>query len=506
MSITYWQLQALAPLGIIALAPLVLVLADAIFMGEGKRARERSLGPLKGSALASVAGVLLLAALAVASSNFEKAHGAIALAHSMFVVDRTASYAIALLCCGGLLTLWLSQGFLTTRSIHHGEYYPLLLLSIAGALALVCAGNLISLFVAIEMMTLPVYVLVGFDRNKRSGRYAGMSALLTGVFASAISLYGIVLIYGATGHFDYPGIRAAMDGASSAAASGTGLGGMGLAGLTLLLVGVVTRQGFAPFHQWLPDLTAAAPGPVALCIPTTLAVASAFALMRLLDLIAPTALPNFNSLLALLAGFTMVVGSLMALVQSNVKRLLAYGGIAQAGFFLAALIVRTPEARSATLFHITVFLFMQAGALGAISAMARRAKEWDSVSDYAGLAELRPVLAAVMTLFFLALAGLPGTSGFVSRFVVLSVVIGSDQPLLALVMTIASVVLFAAYLRVPTAMYMGRGSTGETEDLPLASVLALSICALASVYFGLFPGPGPIPFEILEIVQRAVQP
>lgn len=501
MTITYWQLQALAPLGIIALAPLLLVLVDAVFMGEGKDARERSLGSFKGSSLAAVAGVSLFCALAVAGLNFENANGLTALADSMFVVDKTANFAIALLCSGGLLTLWFSQGFLAAQSIHHGEYYPLLLLSIAGAVALVCAGNLISLFVAIELMTLPVYVLVGFDRRKRSGSEAGMSALLTGVFASAISLYGIALIYGATGHFDYPGIRAAMDGASSMTASG-----MALAGVTLLLVGVLTRQGFAPFHQWLPDLTAGAPSSVALCIPTTLAVASAFALIRLLDSIAPTALPGFSTLLALLAGITMIVGSLMAVLQSNVKRMLAYGGVAHAGFFLAALIVRTPEARSATLLHITVFLFMQAGALGVISAMARRGKEWGSLSDYNGLAEFRPVLAAVLTLFFLALAGWPGTSGFVSRFVVLSVVIGSDQMLLTLVMMIASVVLFAAYLRVPTAMYMGRSRAGDAEALPLASVLALSVCALVSVYFGLFPGPGPIPFEILEIVQRAVQP
>ena len=496
MTTSYWQLQALAPLGIIALAPLVLVLTDAVFMREGKQARERELGFFKGSLLATAAAVFLLSSMVFAGLNFENTNGVIALANSMFVVDLTASFAIALLCSGGLLTLWLSLAYLPARGVHHGEYYPLLLLSVAGAIAVVCAGNLIILFVAIELMTLPVYVMVAFDRDKRGSGEAGMSALLTGVFASAISLYGIALIYGATGHYDYPGIHAAMGGASPLA----------LGGMVLLLVGILSRQSFAPFHQWAPDLSEGAPAVVAICLPATIATAAAFALIRIFDLIAPAALPGFTALFSFLAGISMVVGSLMAAIQSNVKRMLAYGGVAHAGFFMAALIVPTPEARSAALLHITVFLFMQVGALGAIAAMVRRGEEWESLSDYTGLAEHRPILAAAMTLFLLALAGLPGTSGFVSRLAVMSVAIGDGQILLTLLMAITSVVLFAGYLRVPTAMYMGKANRGESGDLSLPAVFALSICALATLYFGLFPGRGPIPFDILEIVQRAVQP
>jgi NADH-quinone oxidoreductase subunit N len=380
--------------------------------------------------------------------------------------------------------------------LHHGEFYPLVLLSVAGALGVVCAGNLITLFVALELMSLPVYVLAAFDRDRSRSNEAGMRALLMGVFASALSLYGIALIYGATGHFDYPGIRDGIERDLPLA----------FAGMSLLLVGLLTRLGAAPFHQWWPDLIEGAPTIVAACIPLTVVIASAFASIRLLDIVASAALPQFTQILALLAGISMLVGSLMALRQTNVKRLLAYGAIAHTGFLLLALAVPTPEGRSAALLHITVFLFMQLGAFGAVSSMARRGMEWEDLSEYSGLAEHRPILAATLSLFLFSLAGLPGTSGFVSRFVVMSAAIGAGHMLLVLLMGITSVLLFAAYLRIPTAMYMRRVSAREDAPLPLPSVIVLAICAIATVYIGLFPGEGPLPIALLEIVARAAEP
>jgi NADH-quinone oxidoreductase subunit N len=276
-----------------------------------------------------------------------------------------------------------------------------------------------------------------------------------------------------------------------------------------LLVGVLTRQGVAPFHQWLPGLTQAAPGVVALFVPTLLVTAAAFALIRIVDSIAPVSLPAFGAMFSMLSVVSMVVGSVMALVQSNIKRMLAYGGVAHAGFLLAAVNVQTAEGRAAALFHITVFLFMQVGVLGAISAISgaeRTRKTWELLSDYTGLAASRPILAAAMTIFLVALAGVPGTSGFMSRFIVMSAVVGDGQMLVTLAMTISSVILFAAYLRVPTAMYMGHTVADDPDALPIPAVFALSVCAIVTIYLGLFPGPGPASFETLDIVRRAVQP
>jgi NADH-quinone oxidoreductase subunit N len=487
------QLEAFAPLCIVALSALLLVMSDAVLMKTGSEATEREIGTAKGAYLATLAGFFLFLALVSAGFNFQFAQGTSTTLHSMLVVDPMAAFAMILLCAGGLLTLGLSLAQLPAMKIHHGEFYPLLLLSIVGALAVVCAENLISLFVAFELMSLPLYVLVGFDRDRARSNEAGMRALLMGVFASALSLYGVALIYGATGHFDYPGIRDALNRNLPLA----------LGGVALLLVAIVTRLSAAPFHQWWPDLTRGAPAVVAAYVPTTVVTASGFALIRILDSIVPVALPGFTTIVALLSGISMIVGALMALLQSNVKRLLAYGGIAHTGFFLAALVVPTTEGRGAALLHITVFFFMQLGAFGVISAMARKGMEWEDLSEYSGLAECRPILAAAFCLFLLALAGLPGTSGFVSRFVVMSVAIGAGQVFLTILMGITSVVLFAAYLRVPAAMYMRHATEREGGTPALPAVIALAICAFATLYLGFFPGQGPLPIELLEMVGRA---
>lgn len=496
MNATEPLLGALAPVCIIALSTLLLVLSDAVLLKLGEAAREREVGTAKGSYLAVIASLFILLALGAAGFHCELAHRAVATPHSLLVVDPLASFAMILLCGAGLLMVWLSFAQLPGAKIHHGEFYPLLLLSLAGALGVVCSGNLISLFVSLELMSLPIAVLAAFDRDRSRSNEAGMRVFLMSAFASALSLYGIALIYGATGHFDYPGIGDAIRGDVPLA----------LGGIALLLVGVMTRLAAAPFHQWWPDLIEGAPTVIACGAPMLAMIASAFALIRLLDSIVPAVLPQFSEILALLAGISMLIGGLMALLQSNLKRLLAYGAIAHTGFLLAALAVPTQEGRSAALFQITVFFFMQLGAFGAVSSMARRGVEWEDRSEYSGLAEDRPILAATLSLFLLSLAALPGTSGFVSRLVVMSAAIGSDQLLLTGSMGIASVLLFAAYLRIPVAMYMRRVASREDEPPSLPWVIVLSTCAMATLYLGLFPGQGPLPIDLLEIVARASEP
>ncbi len=485
----------------LALCVPVLLLLDAIFMRDANEAKESELGGTKGVLLASFAGLFLLFALAAAGADLtsgmlESAGSRVATHNAMLIVDPLASLAMTLLCGGGLLALLLAVAFLPRANIHHSEYYPLLLLSIAGALAVVCAGNLISLFVAIELMSLPVYVLVGFDRDRAPSNAAGLKALLTGAFASGLSLYGIALIYGATGHFDYPGIRDAFDRDLPLA----------LAGVALVLAGLLARLGVAPFHQWLPDVTAGAPAAVSAFIPIAIVTASTFALIRILDSLVPDTVTGVRVALQLLSGVSMAVGCSMALVETNVKRILAYAGIAQMGFLLVALTVPTVEGTAAALLQAVVFLFMQFGALGAVSSMSLTGVGDEEVSDCSGLAVRRPILAATSSLFLLALAGLPGTAGFISRFVVMSVAIDDGQIFLTLAMGIASVALFAAYLRIPTAMYIGGVGREEAPAASLSVVIALAICAFIAIYLGLFPGQGPLPVDTLEIVRRAALP
>ncbi|MFT5441499.1 MAG: NADH-quinone oxidoreductase subunit N [Myxococcota bacterium] len=489
------QLEALAPLCIVALATLLLVMLDAIATSNAEDARENELGVFKGTFLSLVAGAALLLAMLSAAYHFEYTLVAVVTPASMMKVDGAASFAMMLLCAGALLTVWYSLAYLPAMNMHHGEFYPLLLFSVAGALAVVCASNLISLFVAIELMSLPVYALAGFDRDRSQSSEAGLRALLMGAFASAISLYGIALIYGATGHFDYSGLGDPVTGTSPLA----------LAGFALLLVGLLTKLGAAPFHAWLPDSATGAPTVVASMFQTLVLCASAFALVRVIDAISPKALPGFVDIMMIAGAASMLVGSVMALAQDNVRRMLAYAAVAHAGFLLCAIAIPTAAGRGAAFLHVATFVFIQLGAWGAVSAVADRGVELEKLSDYEGLAQRRPILAAAATIFLLALAGMPGTAGFISRLVVMSSTVGAGHIALTVLMGAASVVLFAAYLRVPTAMYMGRTDKPQDQIPPLPAVFALIVCAFLTIYFGLFPGEGPMLFNLLEMVGRASQ-
>lgn len=486
-------LQALAPLWIVAGSTLLLLLSDTILMRVGAADKDRELGGIKGSFLSSLTGFVLLVALAIAALNFQFEPRVIATPGSMLVVDSQASFAMALLCAGALLTLWLSLGSLPADRLHYGEFYPVMLFSLAGALALVCAANLIMLFVAMELVSLPFYVLAGFDRNQRRSNQAGIDAFVSGSFASALSLYGIALIYGATGHFDYPGIRAALDPAQP----------MAFAGIALLLVGLLTRIGAFPFHQWSPGVSAGSPGAIAMYLPVAIFGGSAFALTRVFAAMVEMDRAGMHVTVSILAGASMLVGALMALRETNVKRLFAYAGVAHAGFLLVALSVASAEGRFAALLEISTFLVMQIGAFGVVAAIATSRNRWESISDYDGLAERRPILAGALMILLFALAGLPGTSGFVSRMSLLTVAIGDGQIVLTVMMGVASVLLFAAYLRIATAMYMGTPTTGELNASPFMAVITIGLCVVVTLYLGVFPGQGPLALDFLDFVRRA---
>lgn len=487
------MLAALAPLWIVAGATMVLLLADTLMMRVGATDKERELGTLKGSLLSSLTAFVLAIAFAVSALNFQFETRLIATSASMLVVDSQASFAMALLSGGGLLTLWLSLGALPAVRLHFGEFYPLLLFSLAGAMALVCAANLIMLFVAIELMSLPFYVLAGFDRERKRSNQAGVDAFLSGGFSSALTLYGIALLYGATGHFDYPGIHAAMDANRE----------MAFAGTALVLVGLLTRIGAFPFHQWSTGVTAGAPVAITMFIPVSIFGASAFALTRIFEALVETDRASMHMTIAIFATASMLVGAGMALRETNVKRMFAYAAVAHAGFLLVALSVPDGAGRFAALLEIATFVVAQVGALGVVAAIATSRSRWENISDYNGLAVDRPILAAAMTILLLALAGAPTTSGFVSRLSVIWVAVGDGQILITFSIGLASVMLFAAYLRIASAMYMSPSSVTDAEPPPFMATIAIGLCVIITVYLGIFPGQGPFGVDFLEIVRRA---
>lgn len=407
----------------------------------------------------------------------------------MLIMDSFAALATAIVGVGAFLCVLLSITYLRVLHIDHGEYYALLLLATAGMFVMVASVDLITVFLGLELMSIPIYALAGFDRRKLRSNEAGLKYFLIGAFASAVLLYGMALIYGATGHTDFAGIKANFDLGSPLA----------MMGLALFIVGFSFKVSAVPFHQWTPDVYEGAPTSVTAFMSVTVK-ASAFAiLLRFMLYGLPGISERVHELFWILAALTMVVGNFMAVIQTNVKRMLAYSSIAHAGYILIAFAVGTTLSFGALLFYLFAYVFMNVGAFAVIVALARGGKEPESFDDFAGLAKSRPGLAGLMTLFMLALAGIPGTVGFVAKFYLFSSAVNAGYVPLAILGVFASLVSVFYYLRLPVAMYM-REPEGEAPAGPSTSEwVVLLLCAGAVLWYGFFPDPGPFTDAILAL-------
>ena len=442
-----------------------------------------------------VSGILLLALYASVDLFVGGRIEALGGENPLLRIDPQASSALVLLGLAGLLSTWISIPYLPALRIPQGEYHSLVLLALLGAGIAVSAIDLIGLWVALELMNLPLYALAGSDRNHLRSSEAGLKAFLTGAFSSAILLYGMALLYGATGDLDYAGIRAGFDPENRLA----------LTGVALFLAGVLFKLAVVPFHQWAPDVYEGAPTPVSGFMSVILAITGFFVLLRFFSMAVPGGVEVVQPLISIMAVASMIVGSLMALVQTHVKRMLACAGIAHAGFLLAGFATDSHEARAAMVFYLTSFTFMTLGVFGAMAALARGGREWEYLADYAGLAQRRPFLAAALSFFLFALAGAPATAGFMARFEILRVTLNAGGAVLAIAIIITSVILFASYVKLPTLMYMREGGHEPQAPTPATAGLALALCTLVVLYLGLFPSSGPIDLDILELARKATE-
>jgi len=430
---------------------------------------------------------IVLAAVATISLGFAMWHSAVVfsddlratfqLAQPMLRLDRFSSLGTGLLGMAAILSVWMSITYLQALHINHGEYYALLLLSTAGMFVVVSAVNLMGLFLGMELMSLPLYALAGFDRRKLRGNEAALKLYLTGAFATAVMLYGAALVYGSTGHVDYAGIRVALDVTDPIA----------MAGLGLLIAGFGFKLSAPPFHQWTPDTYEGAPAPVTAFLSVGAKTAAFLVLLRFLIMALPElAVEKLQGVFAGLAVLAMVVGSLMAILQTNVKRMLGYASIAQAGILLIALVAGTREAYTASLFFLFVTILMNLGAFTVIVTLARGGHERERVDDYSGLARTRPGLAAAMALFMLSIVGLPGTAGFAAKFELFAAAVNADQVGIVVVGVFASVISLVYCLRLPMVMYMREPGEERPGELASNEFLVLTLCALGVVYFGFF--------------------
>jgi len=470
---------AVAPLIVVSIGALVVLVAE-LFLAERQSLLGRPVTPaFRGSVLALASSFFLGLVVVVACVQFiEGGSSVFDPANPMVRMDRLASFATALVALGALLSCLLSVAYLAELRINHGEYYVLILLATSGMILLVSAVDLVTVFLGIEIMSIPIYVLAGFDRRKLRSNEAALKYFLVGSFASALLLYGMALLYGATGTTQFEGIRAGFEAG----------GRLSQVGLALVLVGFTFKISSVPFHQWTPDVYEGAPTTITGYMSVTVKAAAFVALLRAFVEAFGGVDQAVENVLWVLAAATMVVGNFMAIVQDNLKRLLAYSSIAHAGYMLIAFVAGTPAAYSALLFYLLVYVFMNLGAFGVLVALAHHGRDAEKMDDLAGLAQTRPGLAALMTLFMISLAGIPGTAGFIAKFQIFMAAVGADHVGLAILMALTSVVSIYYYLRPTVVMYMREpGDERPRMSLSSGEWTVLAVCATAVVLLGIFP-------------------
>jgi NADH-quinone oxidoreductase subunit N len=417
-------------------------------------------------------------------------------------VDTLALGVSILFYAAGLVCVGLSLRADAPRQAGPGEYHALLLGSITGMVVLAQSSNLITLFVGLELLSIPLYVLCATELRRRTSLESGLKYLVIGSVGSATLLYGLALIYGATGSVSFRGIATALAGDELSASDP-----LLLTGIALTVTGLAFKASVAPFHQWTPDVYQGAPTP----ITTFMAVATkaaAFAIfLRLLESALPLAQLQWGPALAALATVTIIVGNVGAIPQRSLKRLLAWSSVAQAGYLLAGVVVGSTLGLQATVFYLAVYLIMNVTAFAVVVARERVSEHGDDLASIANLGQISPWLAAAMTIAMLSLAGFPATAGFIGKFYLIDAAVAGDYAWLGILIVVGSVISMAYYLRVVATMWMGRvelelpsmprrrvkpvsGWSPEADLRAQPEVAAIALTfAVLTILFGLWPDP-----------------
>ncbi len=474
------NLGTLLPIGSVWLGALLVLLGE-VLLSRRRSFLGRPVTPVWiGTVLAAISTFFLVLALAMSLQAFLSG-GAVDFdpAHPMIELDRFSNFAVVVVVLGSLLSCWLSVSYLVELRINHGEYYSLLLLATSGMMLTVMAVDLVVLFLGIELMSIPIYVLAGFQRRDLRSNEAALKYFLVGSFATAILLYGMALLYGVTGATDFAGIHTHLEPTNL----------VGLAGVGLLIVGFAFKVSSVPFHQWTPDVYEGAPTAVTAYMSVTVKAAAFLALLRVVMVALPSVALRLEPLFWALAALTMVVGNVMAVIQDNVKRMLAYSSVAHAGYILIGLATATAESYGAVVFYLLAYVFMNVGAFAVVSALADAGRECDRIQDFAGLGQERPGMAALMTLFMLSLAGIPSTAGFFAKFVLFAAAVNAGLTGLTILAVLASLVSVYYYLRLPVMMYMRERSaeSGPWGVLSTGELVVLIACAAGVLFLGIFP-------------------
>ena len=406
--------------------------------------------------------------------------------------DNFALFINIILCIIGILTMVFSHDVVERDGMPAGEYYALTLFAISGMMLMAAATDLLVIFLALEVLSLAVYVLTGLRRASAAGAEAAFKYFLLGAFSSAFFLYGVALAFTISG-------STRLDVVGTAIASGPP-GTLALMAVGLLAVGFCFKVSAVPFHMWTPDAYEGAPTIVTAFMSTAVKAAAFAAFARVFLSSFEPMQGQWMPVLGAIAGATMIVGAVVGVLQNNVKRMLAYSSIAHAGYLLLGIVAANAAGKGAVLFYLLTYAVANMGALGIVALLGTAERPHDQLRDFAGLWKARPGLAGLMTIFLLSLGGFPPMAGFIGKWYIFSAAVQEDHYWLAIIGVLSSVVSVFFYLRIVVMMYMTEEPAAPARPaISVPSMVALAFVVIATFYLGVLPN------RVLEYAMQSIQ-
>ncbi len=396
-----------------------------------------------------------------------------------FVLDPMASVLKMAVYAAAFTVFLYSRGYLRERGMFRGEFFVLGLFGVLGMMVMISAHSLLTIYMGLELLSLSMYAMVAMQRDSSVAAEAAMKYFILGAMASAMLLYGMSMIYGVTGTLDLAEVSTAVEGKGSQLIL--------IFGLVFMMVGVAFKLGAVPFHMWVPDVYHGAPTAVTLYISTAPKLAAFAMLMRLLVDGLGALQPQWHDILVLLAVSSLVIGNVVAIAQTNIKRMLAYSGISHIGFLLLGVLSGSQEGYAAGMFYAIVYVIMGLGGFGMVILMSRAGFEADQLDDYKGLNQRSPWFALMMMFLMFSMAGVPPFIGFWAKLSVLQAVVDADMIWLAAVAVLFSVIGAFYYIRIIKLMYFDKPLEQSTFQPSLDVAAIFSANAIAVLLIGLFP-------------------
>lgn len=461
------DLISLAPVLVLSVFGIMVLVTD-LFIGKDK------------SVLVFISLVGLLMG---AISSFAKYNLPVYSFNGAYVVDHLSVFFTFIFCISSALTILISIDFNKREDIKIGEYYSLILFCTVGMVLLASSTDMIMIFLGIEIVSISLYVLAGVRRNDTKSNEAALKYFLLGAFATGFLLYGMALVYGSTGSTKL--VRIAQMIREDQIISEP----LMLMGMVFLIIGFGFKVAAAPFHMWAPDVYQGAPTPVTAFMAVGPKAAGLAAFYRVFSEAIPDLSDSWQILLCIVSVLSMFVGNLGAIMQTNIKRLLAFSSVAHVGYLLIAIIAKNSLSSASLIFYMLTYAFMIFGTFGIVILLGHKGDENLDVENYSGLAYKHPVIALAMTIFLLSLGGLPPLAGFVAKFYVFSAALKEGFLALVIIAVLNSVVSFYYYLKVIVFMYM-KEPVKEFNVAPSPmTLLVITISVLGTIQLGIFPDP-----------------